>query len=284
MGNATELKPYMQKAFAKAKARFWWSDRFGWGIAALGVLGAMVPPSAETWTWIITVLGLCMLIVQRVLLYRFRKGYACAEKIRRAFLAADAYGEKVPAATLATLTKRHGTLIQDGAPYYTSLYPPGPKRLLMLTWESAFWSEDLQEAMSAKYLNRAWLSTALFACALAGVLHWSAQAPGQASVIGRALLAVAVLLVALDFWGRWRECEDTQRECEQTGERCRALLEGKTPSGAEAWGVACDYGAASLLAYPIPDELYRGRMELLNKEWQKIVDETDAHTKATGTG
>jgi hypothetical protein len=273
MAQAKALQPFMRDSFARAKRLFNWSDACGWAIGVLGAAAALVPPTWEAAGWIAGLAALVLLAAQQFLLYRFRKAFTAAEGVKRAYLVADGCGERISAATLAELNKRHGELLADAEPYYTSHHAPGGKRLLMLVWESAFWSEDLQGVMCDRYFRRAALSTAFFVLVCLGLWYWAKDLGAGAPLIGKALLGVGSLLVSTSFWVRWRECEGTQRECSTMCDRCLTLLKGRKLSNPEVWGAVLDYNATALVSYPIPDKVYATRKDVLNREWEKIAAE-----------
>lgn len=271
MESPSSLKPFMHRCFASAKRLFLWSDVCAWTIGGLGVATAVLPESWGGVVWGAGVVGLLLLIAQQFLLYRFRKAFNDAERVKRAFLLADAQGRRIAASDLSELRKVHGVREVNDDSYYTSPHPPGMKRLLMLVWESAFWSADLQRVMAARYFWRAVSSTALVVVVCLGLWYWAAALGTAGPLVARVLLGIGSIIVSAEFWVRWRESEQTQGECDAIGTRCRSLLAQKKTPDVEVWPIVLDYIATTIAAYPIPDKLHAGRKQFLNGEWERIA-------------
>lgn len=269
----SSLKPFMHHCFAVAKKLFLWSDVCAWSIGGLGVATAVFPESWGSVVWIAGVVGLLLLVAQQYLVYVFRKTFNDAERVKRAFLLADAQGKRVSASDLSELRKVHGLRDANDEPYYTSPHPPGAKRLLMIVWESAFWSADLQRVMAARYFWRAVSSTVLVGLVGLGLWYWAAELGTAGPLVARVLLAFSSIIVSAAFWVRWRESEQSQGECDDISTRCRSLLDQKKVSDLDVWPVVLDYVATTIAAYPIPDALHAERKQFLNGEWEKIARE-----------
>lgn len=267
------LKPYMRECFASAKRLFLWSDVCAWTIGGLGVVTAVLPESWGGVVWGAGVAGFLLLIAQQYLLYRFRKTFSEAEAVKRAFLLADAHGRQVAEADLSKLRKIHGRLRPSDEPYFTSPHPPGLKRLLMLVWESAFWSADLQQEMATRYFKRAAWSTVLVGGVVLGLWYWAGTLGTGGPLAARVFLGIGSLLVTAEFWLRWRECEHTQRECDDVINRCRTLLDQKKVIEFDVWPIVLDYISSTSTAYPIPEKLHASRKAVLDVEWEKIAHE-----------
>lgn len=273
------LKPYMRECFASAKRLFLWSDVCAWTIGGLGVVTAVLPESWGGVVWGAGVAGFLLLITQQYLLYRFRRTFSEAEAVKRAFQLAEAHGRQVAEADLSKLRKIHGRLRPSPESYFNSPHPPGLKRLLMIVWESAFWSADLQREMAARYFRRAAGSSVVVGGVVLGLWYWADALGTGGPLAARVFLGIGSLLVMAEFWLRWRECEQTQRECEDVSMRCRALLDQKRVVEFDVWLIVLDYTASTNTAYPIPEQLHASRKPFLDVEWEKIAHEYTASPK-----
>lgn len=281
-----QLKPFLKALFTDAKKALRDSEWLGLGIGVLALLTVFLPEGWGRLAWGGGVLSLVLLVLQQVQGYRFRHLYANAEEIRRQFLLSDGLGSKLSQPEISRLILRHGQLEDDGEPYYTSRFPAGPKRLLMLTWESAFWSEHLQAVFVKRLLLKAAGTSAIAVVALLFSLY-GPEGPVVAKVIPPAM----ALIVGLNFWGKWVESREVHKACERTCADCEIRVNGNADSESredevrDVMQVVLSYSATMLTAYPTPDELYEQMKPRLDAEWDKVekwAAESDWGRRALG--
>lgn len=273
MHEPKNLKPYMQTCFTAAKQKLVHAESLALALSVVAVLAVLVPEDYGLIGWAAGVLSVLLLVAQQHESYRFRSLYCRAEDIRRLYLLCDGLGCHISQSNLAPLERRYGELEVDDEAYYTSHLEPGPKRLWMLVWESAFWSEDLQERMAKAFWWKAIGTSGLVFVALLFALYGP-----EGPVVSRVIPPALALFVGLNFWGRWWESREVQRVCEATTADCRARVEGGASARSEAdelrdvMQVVLNYSATMLMAYPPSDKLYQSRRDHLNKAWNRVVE------------
>ena len=267
-----KLQPFMAAQFTSAKLALGRSERLGIAIGLVAVGAVFIPETMNAVAWGVGILSGLLLVAQHWQAYRFRDLNAQAEEVRRTFLLRDGLGTTVSQVELGRLRRRYGSLEPDEEPYYTSHLDPGPRRLLMLVWESAFWSEDLQEHLARNFFWKAVSTTALAAVAFAIALY-GPEGPLVTKVVPPAL----ALLVGVNFWGKWWESKQVQQACKETCADCRGRVVSWTsasePELGDVMQVVLSYSATMLTAYPAPDKAYQRRREVLNDEWSLVVQE-----------
>ena len=272
MQEAKKLKPYMEVNFTEAKTKLANSERIAIALGVLAVMAVLIPDEWNLAGWGAGVLSILLLVAQQHQSYRFRDLYSQAEGLRRQYLLCDGLGCGISQSNLAPLERRYGELEAYDEAYYTSHLKPGPKRLWMLVWESAFWSEDLQEGMANAFWWKAVGTSSLVFIALLISLY-GPEGPAVSKVIPPAL----ALFVGLNFWGKWWDSREVQRVCEATAADCRAHVEGgavgrtETDELREVMQMVLNYSATMLLAYPCSDKIYLSRRDRLNKAWDRVV-------------
>ena len=272
MQEPKRLKPFMQVCYTEAKQALRCSERLGLSIGILAVAAVLIPEEWGPVAWCGGVVAFLLLAAQQYQGYRFRELNSRAEHIRRQYLLCDGLGCRLSEANLAPLERRFGKLEADDDPYYTSHLKPGPKRLWMLVWESAFWSEDLQEHLASTFWRKAaGVSTLVLVALLFGL--YGPEGP----LVSKAVPPALALFVGLNFWGKWWESKQVQAACERTSADCRARVESGASSATdedelrEVMQVVLSYSATMLMAYPPSDEVYEKRKDILNKGWNDIV-------------
>lgn len=268
------LKPYMRTCFTEAKRNLRYSELSALALSWVAVLASLIPDAWGLIGWVAGLVSVALLVAQQCQTYRFREFFGRAEDIRRQYLLCDGLGCRISQSSLARLERRYGKMEVDDEAYYTSHLEPGSGRLWMLVWESAFWSEDLQERMASAFWWKALGTTVMVVIALLGVLY-GPEGPAIVKVIPPALS----LFVSLNYWGKWWDSREVQRVCETTSFDCRAHVEGGASAPTEAdelrevMQVILNYSATMLMAYPPSDKLYLSRRSELNRAWNQVVND-----------
>ena len=270
---AQQLRAMMQARFDCAKNGLRWAERLSIVIGALALIQVFLP---EAGAWIGGGVAVGLLIAQQYHAHRFRSSYGDAERIRRAFLVSNGLGKDVPESEMARLRLDLGNLQHDGTPYYTSDLPPGLERLLMLTWESAFWTDRLQRLIAMKLWKQAAAST-VFPLVAVIVL----AATNEDTVI-KVVIAALALLVGLNPWGKWWGCRSSAAACERIGRDCEALLVNldRRDDLHQVMTIVLDYAATTSSAYPPSDGLYEANREALTREWETIKSDVERRQKS----
>jgi len=263
----------MQDQFRRAKRALRWSERVAITVGIGAVFLVFIPEDRVVLAWVAGLISVLLLVCEQLLRYRFRRIYEDAEDIRRLFLLCDGLGQKPSPAEMARICTRFGEsrVAASMEPYFTSPLPPGPKRLLMLVWESAFWSEDLQRLLERTFFRRA-LGTTAVAIVAALIALAGPEGPVALKVIAPALAA----LVGVNFWGKWWDAHLVEGLCREVAADCEARVARPwVPEPLaelrEVVQIAMRYNAAIQTSYPPRDEMYKDRAETLNRQWASIV-------------
>lgn len=243
-------------------------------IGVLAVVVAFLPAAADVWAWCISVVSLVLLAAQQFSGYAFRQAYSAGEEIRRLLLLCDGLGEKPSASELEALRLRYGSLNDVGQAYYTSQLASGEGRLLMLTWESAFWSGHLLEVLTRRAFWLALSTSVVFLL----VVVVAANFWGSWTFTPKAIVATLSLLVGLNLWVKYAESRNVSLSCKSYSMKCESLLrartlEGELPPSRESLQVVLDYSAAMLTAFPPPDKLHAKLKPQLDAAWNRVAKE-----------
>ncbi len=147
----------------------------------------------------------------------------------------------------------------------------------MLTFESAFWTEDLESELARYFLRRAVVSTfaafVVILLVLVGPEH---------SVVLKVIPPIVLTIIGLGLWENWHSCRRAGIDCRKTGEICRNLLSDRKAQSSDltylrkVFQVVLDYSSIMVCAYPPPDELYERRKPVLDEEWRRVVAAEEA--------
>lgn len=263
------LNPFMFACFEQGKRQLAWAEGLGWAIGLVGLTVAVLPTTAERLGWWLGCGALAAMLVQRVLLYRFRERHCAGEKIKRRMILADGLGDEVAAEELADLKAEFGELLSDGQPYTATQAKPGWKRLTAIIRECAWWTGRLQRLVACRFWWRAIVTTALFVLVVLALLFVIADQGLGGTSIAKGAAAMLSLLVAVDYWGRWWESREVAVDCERYVERCTGMLK-RRGDVKEAVRVALDYCGTTVVSYPIANGFYRKHQDNLNRHWNEV--------------
>lgn len=205
--------------------------------------------------------------------------FSLAEEIRRLAMLQDGLGVSPSKIQIAKLRERVGkskTLEPDYlGPYYESLSPPGPRRLLEITEESAFFTSCLARTTSKTFgvVAALGLGIVLFGFIVLvqiGLERTAIESVAKAVVLSMAFWAVGDLAsMALQF-------HSLSRSAEGAVDRCSFLLAQASTSGDQAQALVGEYNCAVIQAPPIPSLIYKWRRDILNEAWRQRQSEDKA--------
>jgi hypothetical protein len=219
--------------------------------------------TADTLFLVLACVGQMFLFVSRLLM----DGYvAVAERLRRLAMLQDGTGREPTCFELADLPERVWSVTWGPVPdpYYSSQLPRGPKRLVDVTAECAFFSGKIAQAAWRGFLI---VSVAASAVILISLVLIAVLGVSQS----RLELVAKCALVGITFWMtedlidmalRYRSLAS---RCENILQECFRLLNEQSPSMEEAYVALHEYDAAVAGAPPLP----RRRNEGLTKIWQE---------------
>lgn len=200
-----------------------------------------------------------------------------AEKVRRMAMLFDGLGATPTPAQIAQLHVQVAKL-KNGEPkyignYYDSNQPAGPRRLIEITSECAFFTCN-----NARFFARFIFSGLIFATLLTvvGLLI----AIFSVVTIDEAQTAARIFIVAMTFWAvgdlanTWLAFNGVATTCEricQSGEQVLRADPNAVSDSNMAIALFADYNSAIAKSPPIPSWVYAHRLKLLNDAWKQRV-------------
>jgi len=201
-----------------------------------------------------------------------------AEKGRRAVVVAFGLGKPLQGKELSDLRTRFSVSeaqakAWEDADYYDSKEPPGPRRLLEMVQESAFWTTCLYRQSA----RRSWLFSALFALVSIGFLLVIVTIPSTEWRIklAQASFLIVALLLARDHVGRSLAFMSASAEADAIDHRAEGLLAQASPDNDEALITVGDYNCIVESTPLVESGLYRRQRDQLSLVWKqrKLVPE-----------
>lgn len=213
-----------------------------------------------------------------------------AERVRRMAMLYEGLGVAPSPAQLAQLHVHVATL-PNGEPgyigsYYDSEQPMGPRRLIDITAECAFFTWN-----NARYF--AWFVGGFLIVAIVvtviGLLAAVFAAPSVDVVqtAGRVFIVAMTFVVAGEFAGTYLAFSGLANACERTCLAAeRTLGEEVEPDrdAVVAISLFADYNSAVVKAPPIPGWVYSRRKNLLNDAWKNRDAQPSNGRRATTCG
>ncbi len=254
------------------KSKFWWgcSLVFGLALYPLAVLSVFYSDGLVAKSF-----GILALLLQ-LLLFTFRvcmgRHLSLGEQIRRLAMLKDGLGIEPSKYQLAKLQERMGkTKSSEPAylgPYYDSTLPVGPKRLLEITAESAFFTHALARTSACIFTVISALGISIVFIGLIIIIQ-----TGLSQTMLDAVAKTAVISMA--FWVTGDFAFTALRFCslaltaEKVFDQCGRLLSQDTDSRDDAYITVSEYNCAVNQAPPIPGFVYWWRRDSLNEAWRR---------------
>jgi hypothetical protein len=212
----------------------------------------------------------------QLLLFTFRvfmgRHLSLGEQIRRLAMLKDGLGIEPSKFQLAKLQERMGkTKSSEPAyigSYYESALPVGPKRLLEITAESAFFTSALARTSACIFMVISAVGISIVFIGLiiiiqTGLSQTMLEAVAKTAVISMAFWATGDLaLTAFRFYS-------LAHVSEKVFDQCGRLLSQDTDSRDDAHITVAEYNCAVNQAPPIPGVVYWWRQDSLNDAWRR---------------
>jgi hypothetical protein len=233
-------------------------------------------PTAAAVLLVIACVGQACLYVLR---FATQNHLALAERLRRLAMLQDGVGREVAPLEAAILAEKVWNVAKEDQPdpYYSSKLPKGPKRLIDVTAECAFFSGSIGAAAGRVFQVASVAATSILVLSLVLLI-----------VLGvtqsRLEIAAKVVLIGVTFWMtedlvdmafKYRSLGSS---CERILQECSRLLDQANPSVEDAYVVLHDYDAAAASAPPLPSLIYRKRNAHLSEIWQETHPCTTARS------
>jgi len=258
------------------------------GLFIAAVVGCFPVPQ-----WLTNTLAVCVVAAQ-IALFIFREfasdHQSRAEEIRRLEMLNDGLGIRASPISLARLHEIVGDFKHSEPPYLTPYYgstePPGPRRLLETTAESAFFTGG-----NARRMWKLIAATAGVGIVIAIITFVVAVLSGVSSAVAET--AARVVLASMAFWAAGDfaavalafkslrdACEAVLHGCEQS----LAAVHDGDATAQSALAMFCEYNCALAKAPPIPAWIYARYQERMNTAWRnQRADHGAQPPSSTGT-
>ena len=195
-----------------------------------------------------------------------------ADKCRRVILYAD--GLNHPITHEDQMKIRACTLKSDirpaeyEKPYYESNYEPGPKRLVEITKQSAFFTSMLAKEVS-ETLTKILIFFGIVILAIIYLGLPMLEDTKKLSLIAKSATIIISTLYAGDLIWLKNKFADLHNESEAIISQSIPLLQKKELTESEAFRLVEDYHITINLKPPIPNRVYKKHVERLNKIYRE---------------
>jgi hypothetical protein len=195
--------------------------------------------------------------------------YALGESVRRPAILQNGLGTKPSPLQFAKIHAKYGISFSGeritSEKYYESKTEAGPRRLVEITEESAFWTSELAERM-ATFLR----AVILVVVGALGLALFAALQVGLPATRGELVAKVCMVTITVwctgDLFLLWRRYESLARGVQRVLADCEAI--SSHPEVGCAAAVALGEYNCSLASAPvIPDFIYKRNREKLNIAW-----------------
>jgi hypothetical protein len=204
-------------------------------------------------------------------LFRFRmqQYLSLGERLRRLAMLQDGVGREVSPLESAVLQEKIWNAPKKPLPdpYYTSQFPQGPKRLIDLTAECAFFSGSIGKAAGRLFKAVSIVASSILVLSLILVVSLGVQR-------SELEITAKVVLLGITFWMTEDLLEMSFKyaslgdACERILHECSRLLEQSRPSTEDAYVLLHEYDAAVAGTPPLPGLIYRRRNSHLSEIWR----------------
>ena len=229
--------------------------------------------------WVTRLTGILAAIAQVAVFLARRASahhYGSAERIRRIAMLKDGLGLEPSDLEVARLIDQTSGADDTEAafiePYYASEEQPGPRRLVDILRESAFFTSGLAKTCSLVFRG---IATAGFLIVLVAFVYIAmSNIPRSAlDVIAQSVVIVMAFLASGDVADMATRFGDLEKATEAVLSQCQeALVSGKADREGTALVLLGEYNCAVLGAPPIPNPIYQWRQQQLNNAWRNRVD------------
>lgn len=195
--------------------------------------------------------------------------YASGESVRRPAMLQNGLGIKLPPSQFAKIMAKYG-IPPEGERitpenYYDSREPVGPRRLLEITEESAFWTGQLSERM-ADFVNRL-LFVVVGVLVIVGFIVVQAGWPAaRGELVAKIMMATVTVWCTGDLLALHHKYDSLARIVQGVLGDCEAVL-SQPQSGIESLVVLGEYNCALATAPVIPGFIYNRNRQRLNLAW-----------------
>jgi hypothetical protein len=263
-----DLVAAMRGQYRRAEALLWTS---------VSVKAIIYLTTLATAVWSNSIAAVILLVVACVgqaslFLLRFysQSRLEVAERLRRLAMLRDGMGREVAPIEAAILAEKVWDTPQDAVPdpYYTSQLPKGPKRLVEITSECAFFSGSVSNTAWRIFWGVSVAATSILVASLILIVELGIG-HSALDIAAKAVLLGVTFWMTEDFVHMALRYKSVGAECERVLQECRRLLDQGDPSPEDAYVLLHDYDAALAGAPPLPWRIYRRRSKRLADIWRQ---------------
>jgi hypothetical protein len=193
-----------------------------------------------------------------------------AERLRRLAMLHDGMGRDVAPIEAATLAERvwDTPACANPDPYYRSQLAKGPRRLVDITSECAFFSASVGNAAARIFRIVSVAAAGLLVTCLILVVELGVG-QSKLQIAGKAVLLGVTFWMTEDFVDMAVRYKTVGGACERILQECRRLLDQDNLSPEDAYVLLHDYDSALAGAPPFPNRIYHHRAQRLAEIWQQ---------------
>jgi len=280
MNNALTLRQIIAKCFRRAKA--WYAAYLC--VQLLVLAFAVVALFVNLDPYASALVGLILVVLSEGLRWRSDMWKSEAERFKREWEQCDGFGLEVNAAVIAdwVASKPPGFLDdvkeqEVSGSEFDSQEPPGPRRAVENTQESAWWTKHECRRMSVLLLiGLGVLLVVGFGTLLVNVAFLRdapAHAPGDIAIlrsVGGIVCAIFTIVFSINVVRLFTEFRELAAQAEDVFGKCSAqLLRADIPER-DAWLLMHEYQNARSAAPLIPTRIWLARGAHLRAEWRRF--------------
>jgi hypothetical protein len=199
------------------------------------------------------------------------ENYRLAEMVRRQAVLFTALGCQPPQDEVRRLAVKLGVWTRnpriEAEKYYASQSEPGPKRLIEIVEESAFWTSELADWTADRFKFAFQIAIALVIVILVACLYVGLT-PEHRRLAGLCTISVINVLYAAEISATAASYRKLAKACDRIADRC-LRLKGELGEGGlcEAMIMLDDYNCALASSPVLPEAAYKKNISQLNKAW-----------------
>ena len=204
-----------------------------------------------------------------------------AERLRRLAMLQDGVGREVSALETAVLEEKIWSTPPSPTndPYYSSALPRGPKRLVDVTAECAFYSGSISNAAWRTFLAVSIAASSVLLLTLV-LLTIVGAAQSKLDTVAKGVLIGITFWMTEDFFEMALKYRSLGLSCEHVLQECSRLLEQEQPSLQEAYVVFQEYDSAFANMPPLPKWIYGTRNQRLGEIWRQSHPRSTTESQA----
>lgn len=203
-----------------------------------------------------------------------------AERLRRLAMLQDGVGREVSALETAALAEKIWTTPPSpaNAPYYSSELQRGPKRLVDVTAECAFYSGSMANAAWRTFFAVSIAASSVLLLTLV-LLTIVGAVQSKLDTVAKGVLIGITFWMTEDFFEMALKYRSLGLSCEHVLQECSRLLEQESPSLQEAYVVFQEYDSAFANMPPLPKWIYGRRNQRLSDIWRQTHPSNTAESQ-----